>query len=490
MGRLSNVFVVAAESGITDTFVARFRKEGCETMTSTVFAEASDWIARSNPQVAIFAVKDPQAANLIEALRKARALPQPVPLLALGPSQLRDEVTAVGADFLPMPVFVRDVLTAAKMLAAMDTPGATKMDKANIQGTLADYGLFYLVRTMIGLQRSGTVQVTRSNRHGEIWFSGGEVTSAQVGALQGSAALHHVLLWEDAALQVRLRPMVQRGSFRKRTEILLEEAERFVRDYIAATKPLGRSRSIFVVDQKNKDADAQIPTEIMPVIRLLDGQRTLGDVIDDSPFRVFDTIRIINRLLDLGSIRRWEAEASPAPTEARKQSDDWMDSPATAMVSHLGPQEEPMPFRPTPLPQPSVLARLGAATAVGMGSSIELDPSLMSDMAQPEPAPRPPTPAPVPAGVSFPVAVPPPVQQRPVSGPVVLLSPKIKPAPAAPPKPPPPRLRLSGEFNKLEADFFARESELYLDEKVDVFEDLDAGHKALRPPLRQSPRGK
>jgi hypothetical protein len=68
-----------------------------------------------------------------------------------------------------------------------------------------------------------------------------------------------------------------------------------------------------------------------------------------------------------------------------------------------------------------------------------------------------------------------------------------KPAPAG--RTPPPRSptpvpgdpvagrRASGEFNALEADFFARESDLYQQEPTESFEDLDPN---TREPRRRS----
>ena len=47
-----------------------------------------------------------------------------------------------------------------------------------------------------------------------------------------------------------------------------------------------------------------IAAEVLPVMKLFDGQRNLGDVLEDSPFRVFDTLKIVSRLVEMGIIRR------------------------------------------------------------------------------------------------------------------------------------------------------------------------------------------
>src|SRR3977135_3766278 len=41
----------------------------------------------------------------------------------------------------------------------------------------------------------------------------------------------------------------------------------------------------------------QIPTEVYGVLRMFDGYRVLADVLEDSPYRVFETLRVAHRAL-------------------------------------------------------------------------------------------------------------------------------------------------------------------------------------------------
>jgi hypothetical protein len=96
----------------------------------------------------------------------------------------------------------------------------------------------------------------------------------------------------------------------------MDEAERFVRDYAHAIQGIGPTSSVYQKsDTKLAGAAGSVPSEVTPVLRLFDGRRTLTDIIDESPFRVFDTIRILTRLVDVGVLtRRKPAGAGPAPT--------------------------------------------------------------------------------------------------------------------------------------------------------------------------------
>jgi ActR/RegA family two-component response regulator len=345
MSRPTPALVVDADPRGLEALAYGFQGEGWQPTLTPDYASAHDTAARGESQLAVVVIRDPSGPGLT-ALRELRGsnAGTPLPVLVLGPESLRQEVRAIaGADFLPLPAFVRDVITASKLLTAVYQASGTTADEAGFVGSLSEYGLFFLVRTMVSLGRSGILQIERANRKGEIRFSDGEVIGATVGSLQGTSALHHLLLWEEAAIDLKLRSNVHRGSFSQRPEELIEEAERFLRDFAHATKDLGPTATVLRADlEKAASAGGAVPAEVSPLVRLFDGQRTLGDVIEDSPFRVFDTLRIASRLMDLGILRR----QGPPPEAARP-------APATPTIKIM----------PEPIPAPVVPAATNLAGA-------------------------------------------------------------------------------------------------------------------------------
>jgi hypothetical protein len=274
-----------------------------------------------------------------------------LPLLVMGPASLRSSVLDRGAiAFLPTPVFVRDVITASRILVSLGTQHADAHNREpKIDGPLADFGFFSIIRVMSGLLRSGVLQVERANRRGEILFSEGEITAAQVGSLQGPSAIHHLLLWEDAKIELRLHAVARRSQFNGRFDQIMDEAERFVRDYAHAIKGIGPSSSVYQKsDATLANSTGSVPSEVTPVLRLFDGRRTLTDIIDESPFRVFDTIRILTRLVDIGVLtRRKPIGENPAPTPPLQKF--WETARIEGVQDSLAPT-------PTPKPAP---ARVG-----------------------------------------------------------------------------------------------------------------------------------
>ncbi|HXU83982.1 MAG TPA: DUF4388 domain-containing protein, partial [Polyangia bacterium] len=317
MTRPTPALVVDADPRGLEALAYGFQGEGWQPTLTPDYADAHDAAARSAPQLAVVVVRDPTGPGLT-ALRDLRAsgAGAPLPVLVLGPESLRTEVRAIPcADFLALPAFVRDVLTASKLLTAVYQSSGRTDDEAGMTGSLSDYGLFYLMRTMISLGRSGILTVERATRRGELRFSDGELTGVTAGSISGMAALHHLLLWEEAAIDLKLRPTVHRGAFSHRPDDLVEESERFLRDFAHATKDVGPISTVLRADlDKAAQAGDTVPAEVSPLVRLFDGQRTLGEVLEDSPFRVFDTLRIVTRLLDLAILVRAESAPAKAPS--------------------------------------------------------------------------------------------------------------------------------------------------------------------------------
>jgi hypothetical protein len=332
MPRLSAVTVIDRDPRGREALGYGLEADGCRVTTSAEYVPPA---GGEPPEVAVVVARDPAepALALARSLRSAgdgRGLP----VVVLGPPALRGEARAIpGVDFLPLPAYVRDVATACKLLAAAEPAG----DEPAVSGALSDFGLYFLLRTLLGLGRSAVLQVERGNRRGELRFLEGQVTAAQVGPLQGSAAVHQLLLWEEAALDLKLRSVVHRGPMQQRAEELLEEAERFLRDFAHATKDLGPLGTALHPDQQKAAAVGEpVLTEVTPVLRLFDGQRTVGDVLEDSPFRVFETLRVVNRLVELGILTP-SVPAAPTGTSPANRLDPWVDgTPAPVVTSTEG----------------------------------------------------------------------------------------------------------------------------------------------------------
>jgi hypothetical protein len=275
---------------------------------------------------------------LLRAVLSDAALKPPV--LYVGNGIPRSQALDEGAtEFLGQPVFVRDAVTVARLLASRkpDNP-------AVLTGNLGEhFGLFYLVRAISALGRRGVLTLVRGMRRGELRFWDGEVTSAQVGPLHGLAALHQLLLWTEGRFELRPEDVVRRQQIPLSPSELFADAERFLSEIVSVAGNLSLSASYAVDAQQLERVSGRIPPEVTAVLKLFDGSRTLADVVEDCQFRVFETLRIANRLSELGLIllrsagRAGERDHSALAIEEWKVGERPNRGPGYVVVTKPGP---------------------------------------------------------------------------------------------------------------------------------------------------------
>ena len=357
MTTTSKVLVVTSDRHAAEGFRLGFEREGIEVAIATSTDEADELLA----DVALVVVRaDPRAdlghdgrehagdgvdhgrvdrartEALIELVAELAAERGDPPLLYVGNGVSRDEAKKVGADLvLKAPAYVRDVVTAGRLLAGRRDGNPAVMD-----GDLdAAYGVFYLVRTLAALGVTGTLMVIRGLRRGELRFFEGEVTSAQVGSLHGQPALHQLLLWTEGRYELRDELVVRRQQIPMSTVDVLAQAEQFLNDLRELAGPLSPA-AIYQQDGAAIGAAGKtLPAEVHDVLRLFDGHRTLADVLEDSPFRVLDTLRIASRAAEVGLVRRLSGQRGRVAHRTLLSLEEWLVGQAEELPRAVLPEK-------------------------------------------------------------------------------------------------------------------------------------------------------
>ena len=377
MSQPLSLLLVDADPAGLETLTYGFEREGSNVNATSDLMAAPQLVGAAAPSLVVVTLRPPEPAAL-EVIRLLRtgghAIPH-VAVLALGPSERKAEARTAGAsEFLTTPTFIRDVVNAGKL--ALVGRRSSGQDAPQTQTRLSDYqGLFYLLRAMAAAQSSAVVRLERGSRRAELRVSEGRLLSANVDALQGLPALHHVLLWEEAGVSLKLGSVPKRSQLNLLAQEVLDESERFLRDFAHAARDLGPSSTVFVpASSSSAGPSSGLQTsQIAPLLRLCDGHRVLADVIAESPFRIFDTVRMLKRLRDGGRLSAHVPE--PQPTRhpghngtPRSMLGEWAMVPDLRGVvgDRRGPNREPRqaaaPATPGPTPLPLV-NRKGVATA-------------------------------------------------------------------------------------------------------------------------------
>jgi CheY-like chemotaxis protein len=490
MSPLSSLLLVDPDPGGLETMAVGFEREGCAVTGVSDLARAADMARTGAPQLAVVSLRG-AGAGALDLVRSLRGNGNPgIPVVAFGPPDVKAAALAAGAsDFIPTPLFVRDVVSVGKLVTGAslrEEPRASDDEPvAELESRLSEYhGLFYLLRAVAATGRSGVLVMNRGNHKAQLRFWKGTVMTCEVGGVQGLPAVHHLLLWEEAELTFRFCAVAKRTQLHLSAEEIIDECERFLRDLAFSARDLGPPRAVYVAAAEfDPRAAGMQPSQVGPILRLFDGHRRLSDVIEESPFRVFDTLRVMKRLRDAGALT---PQAGGGPDDGpRSFMEQWAALPdlrgvvgdrrrsrrKLKPITGSGPTPIPLtakkpeaPARRPPhrTPPPVALVTPFAPVAPGIGEEATMQ-AKVDAAGLPVAAPLVPArPVPLTALERKP-RTPTPIPLLPAEAKALLHEVTA------------PRLTPSTAFDAVEADFFAREADLYKGEKVETFDDLDAG---------------
>src|SRR5436190_2876213 len=307
MTQPSSLLIVDADLHGLETLTYGFEREGCKVTRTSDLSRAVQLSRTGSPGLTTVMLREPSQPGL-EIIGALRGAHRDMPILALGDAALQIQARAAGAtDFLRTPTFIRDVVNVAKLNAYGDDG----------EGLLSEYhGLFYLLRAMHATARSCVLRLSRGSRRGEIRFKDGKVVSTGVRARQYLPALHHMLLWDEARVSISGGPITKPSQFPLSPQEILDECERFLRDFAHAARDLGPPNTIYQpVPEPRPQVVGMLPSQMGPLLRPFDGKHGLADVVEESPFRIFDTIRMIRRLVEGGVLSTRVARRPSGPQQ-------------------------------------------------------------------------------------------------------------------------------------------------------------------------------
>ena len=261
-------------------------------------------------------------------------------------------------DLLAKPVLVKEVIARLQATLARrerTTGGAS----ASRRGALAHMGVVDLVQVMEVGHKSGLVHLSsnparsggyaRGEARGTLYFREGRLVDAQLGALSGTEAFYRTLLWEDGDFEIELCPIDRPDLVETDTQSLLMEGMRRVDEWSRLVERLPSMGTQPTVDYAALGRRfGELPEEVRAVVHLLDGQRTLFEVIDAAPCDDSAAIGIVQRLLDEGVV------VVPGPEEAPGAAaslEAWLAGEELALPSDvpsaLGQAMIPSPHSPS-----------------------------------------------------------------------------------------------------------------------------------------------
>ncbi len=335
------ILLVDADPRSLRVIEVSLRKAGYNVACAQDGLAALDVAEHQQPDLVISDTRLPKldGYGLVHKLKESRELAGvPVVFLASHGS-VEDRIRGLELgieDYLTKPIFVRELLARVHVVLARRAqeslsqgPPSSATPKTRFAGSISDMTVVDLLQTFELSKKSGTVTFKNGRDLAHVWFRDGSVVDAEVGALRGEEAVYRLLVWSEADFEVDFGTIDREDLVEQSTATLVMEGLRRADEWgrlVEQLPPLGR---VFEVDHtKLIDRLSEIPDELNGILRLLDGERTLLDVVDESPFEDLSTLTTLSKLyfegllVPLGSMR-------PPPVVETRDADAEPASPST-----------------------------------------------------------------------------------------------------------------------------------------------------------------
>lgn len=211
-------------------------------------------------------------------------------------------------DYLTKPIFVRELLTRVRLLLTRRTRDNIAAQKSlsgrtRFSGSIQDMAPVDLLQTFEVSRKSGIVHIRNGSHEAHIFFREGKVVDAELGPLRGEEAVYRALIWGEGQFEVEFCAVKNEDLVDVPTQGLLMEGMRRVDEWGRLTEQLPSLKTVFDVDHARLlEKLNEIPDELNGVLKLIDGRKSLQEVVDSSPFDDLSTMTTISKLYFEGLI--------------------------------------------------------------------------------------------------------------------------------------------------------------------------------------------
>jgi len=204
-------------------------------------------------------------------------------------------------DYLTKPIYIKEIVTRINILLQKKQRirfEERKDGRTRFAGRVADMPVVDVIQTIEISRKSGVIQfVAERGRQAAIYFRDGKVIDAEAGTLQGEDAVYRLLTWSEGEFEVVFRTVRRREVITTSSQGLLMEGMRRLDEWSRLLEQLPPLTHRFEIDTAELAARlGEVPDDNNKILRLIDGKRTLMEVIDGSDFGDLECLQAIARL--------------------------------------------------------------------------------------------------------------------------------------------------------------------------------------------------
>ena len=282
------------------------RKAGFTVTPAESVQDALDKLDLHVPDLIISETKFPTETDGFELRRRVRANADwaEIPFVFLTTeTAIENKIRGLELgveDYLTKPIYIKEIVTRINILLAKRQRLAfeERRDGTRFAGRVADMPVVDVIQTIEVSRKSGVIQFTGPHdRHAAIYFRDGRVIDAEAGTLQGEDAVYRLLTWAEGDFEVGFRTVRRREAITTSSQGLLMEGMRRLDEWQRLLEQLPPLSHRFEIDTIELAARlGEVPDDNNRILRLIDGKRSLLEVIDGSDVGDLECLQAISRL--------------------------------------------------------------------------------------------------------------------------------------------------------------------------------------------------
>ncbi|HEX3483262.1 MAG TPA: DUF4388 domain-containing protein [Kofleriaceae bacterium] len=282
------------------------RKAGFMVTAATSVQDALDKLELHAPDLIISETAFPDGDGF-ELRRRVRATPEwsEIPFIFLtAEAAIENKIRGLELgvdDYLTKPIYIKEIVTRINILLQKRQRvrfEERRDGRTRFAGRVQDMPVVDVIQTIEISRKSGVIQfVGERGRQAAIYFRDGRVIDAEAGSLQGEDAVYRLLTWSEGEFEVVFRTVRRREVIAMSSQALLMEGMRRLDEWSRLFEQLPPLTHRFEVDTIELAARlGDVPDDNNRILRLVDGKRTLLEVIDASDVGDLECLQAISRL--------------------------------------------------------------------------------------------------------------------------------------------------------------------------------------------------
>jgi hypothetical protein len=233
--------------------------------------------------------------------------------------ELNDRVKGLnlGADdYISKPFHISEVTARIKSIlqrSAMVTDVPEPEVETDLKGNLQQMSLAEVLQTLGMAKKSGGLKIVKQSQVGKIYFDSGDVVQASLEKYKSEEAVYRILCWDEGYFEFDSTDKTDKAAISTSTTSLLMEGFRQRDEYIKYKQAMPSFDSLVKLAATEQPDETKSAAQ--KIIILIDGQRTIQDIINSSPINYLITVKILYTLLKKGVIEAIEPQREPDEEE-------------------------------------------------------------------------------------------------------------------------------------------------------------------------------